>query len=159
MESREVRSTSPWPVERENLLRELFDRGFSAAQIADRMGGSISRSAVIGKLHRLKLTREKKHRCDESQPAPRKKRATSPRPAKPADVVRPAAVPILKAEEAPSLVFDITITRVSILEAKRDQCRYPAADDGSAMMVCGATVNGGSYCAAHRLLMIRKPVA
>jgi len=123
----------------------------------------ISRNAVIGKLHRLKLKRrDEKHApvvrnaADEAQTAPRKKRA---RPARTANVARPTAVQILRAEEAPSLAFDITTTRVSLLEARRYQCRYPAADDGSATVVCGRTVQGGSYCAAHRLVMIRKPVA
>src|SRR5687767_4326310 len=41
-----------WTDERIELLKEMWANGRSAAQIAAHLGG-ISRSAVIGKLHRL----------------------------------------------------------------------------------------------------------
>jgi GcrA cell cycle regulator len=43
-----------WSEELIERLRELWARGLSASQIADQLGG-ISRNAVIGKAHRLKL--------------------------------------------------------------------------------------------------------
>jgi len=44
-----------WSFERIALLRELWDEGLSTAGIGRRLG--ISKNAVIGKAHRLKLTR------------------------------------------------------------------------------------------------------
>jgi GcrA cell cycle regulator len=43
-----------WTDERVALLKQLWTDGLSASQIADRLGG-VSRNAVIGKVHRLKL--------------------------------------------------------------------------------------------------------
>ncbi len=45
---------------------------------------------------------------------------------------------------------DMRETRVHLLKARDGQCRWPAADDGSATMVCGAEVEIGSYCPEHR---------
>lgn len=45
-----------WTPAREHQLRQLKGRGYSAAQIAKQMGGT-TRSAVIGKLHRLGLVK------------------------------------------------------------------------------------------------------
>lgn len=43
-----------WTDERVEMLKQLWTEGLSASQIADRLGG-VSRNAVIGKVHRLKL--------------------------------------------------------------------------------------------------------
>ncbi len=44
-----------WTDERVALLRKLWSEGLSASQIAAQLGG-VSRNAVIGKVHRLKLS-------------------------------------------------------------------------------------------------------
>src|SRR4051795_7024894 len=44
-----------WTDERVELLRKLWSDGLSASQIAAQLGG-VSRNAVIGKVHRLKLS-------------------------------------------------------------------------------------------------------
>ncbi|MBT1155813.1 GcrA family cell cycle regulator [Aminobacter anthyllidis] len=44
-----------WTDERVELLRKLWSEGLSASQIAAQLGG-VSRNAVIGKVHRLKLS-------------------------------------------------------------------------------------------------------
>ncbi len=44
-----------WTDERVELLRKLWSEGLSASQIAGQIGG-VSRNAVIGKVHRLKLS-------------------------------------------------------------------------------------------------------
>lgn len=44
-----------WDKEKEEELKSLWHKGFSARQIADKMGG-VSRNAVIGKAHRLGLS-------------------------------------------------------------------------------------------------------
>lgn len=45
---------TPWPEARARALAEMWGRGFSAARIAQRLGG-VSRSAVCGKLMRMGL--------------------------------------------------------------------------------------------------------
>ncbi|HWK13233.1 MAG TPA: GcrA family cell cycle regulator [Rhizobiaceae bacterium] len=44
-----------WTDERVELLSKLWSEGLSASQIAAQLGG-VSRNAVIGKVHRLKLS-------------------------------------------------------------------------------------------------------
>jgi GcrA cell cycle regulator len=43
-----------WTDERVELLKKMWSEGLTASQIANKLGG-VSRNAVIGKVHRLKL--------------------------------------------------------------------------------------------------------
>lgn len=45
----------PWNDEKAELLKVLWSQGLSAAQIASRLGGGITRNAVISKRIRMKL--------------------------------------------------------------------------------------------------------
>ena len=45
---------SYWDETREAKLKELWEKGHTASQIAEALGGT-TRNAVIGKAHRLKL--------------------------------------------------------------------------------------------------------
>ncbi len=47
-----------WTREQIDLLRQLWNEGLTAAAIAARIGG-VSRSAVLGKVHRLRLRTDK----------------------------------------------------------------------------------------------------
>jgi GcrA cell cycle regulator len=60
-----------WTDERVELLRKLWSEGLSASQIAAQLGG-VSRNAVIGKVHRLKLS----SRGRATAAAPRQKKAS-----------------------------------------------------------------------------------
>ncbi|OAN56058.1 GcrA family cell cycle regulator [Sphingobium sp. TCM1] len=81
-----------WTDERIDQLKAMWERGLTASQIADELGG-VSRNAVIGKAHRLGL---------QSRPSPVKaneapKKAAPPRKPAPAPEVeapRAAAAPI-----------------------------------------------------------------
>src|SRR5215471_15155770 len=50
-------SYEPWTSARTELLKKLFDAGLSCSQIAGEIG--TTRNAVIGKMHRLGLSRPK----------------------------------------------------------------------------------------------------
>src|ERR1700682_6215760 len=63
-----------WTAERIELLKNRFEAGLSCRQIADDIG--VSRNAVIGKLSRLNLTREKN---GEARRAARKEVPKAPR--------------------------------------------------------------------------------
>ncbi|HUD95283.1 GcrA family cell cycle regulator [Sphingobium sp.] len=81
-----------WTDERIDQLKAMWERGLTASQIADELGG-VSRNAVIGKAHRLGL---------QSRPSPVKaneapKKAAPPPPRKPAseaEAPRTAAAPV-----------------------------------------------------------------
>ena len=50
---------SIWTDSKTAELRELWNTGLSTRDIADQLGGEFTRSAVIGKAHRLELERHK----------------------------------------------------------------------------------------------------
>jgi GcrA cell cycle regulator len=62
-----------WTDERVELLKKLWLEGLSASQIAGVLGEGVTRNAVIGKVHRLKLT----GRAKPASSAPRAR--TAPR--------------------------------------------------------------------------------
>jgi GcrA cell cycle regulator len=75
-----------WTDERVEVLKKLWSEGLSASQIAAQLGG-VSRNAVIGKVHRLKLS----GRGKTTTAAPRSKKvapaptiAAAPPPPRPA---------------------------------------------------------------------------
>tara|TARA_B100000959_G_scaffold231703_1_gene248309 strand:+ start:109 stop:258 length:150 start_codon:yes stop_codon:yes gene_type:complete len=47
-----------WTEEREQKLKELWRKGYTASQIAEMLGEDTTRNAVIGKAHRLKPLQE-----------------------------------------------------------------------------------------------------
>jgi hypothetical protein len=57
-----------WTLERIELLKRLWAEGFSSSHIATELGDGLTRNAVVGKIHRLKL------------PAPEKKQQSTGRP-------------------------------------------------------------------------------
>ncbi len=94
-----------WTDERIEQLRTMWEKGLTASQIADELGG-VSRNAVIGKAHRLGLkARPSPVKAVETPKAP--KAAPAPRPATAAPTpaapvraaapVRPAAPPVQRA--------------------------------------------------------------
>ena len=46
-----------WTEDRVAILREMYAAGFTASRIAERIGGGVTRNAVIGKAIRLGLPR------------------------------------------------------------------------------------------------------
>ena len=99
-----------WTDERIDTLCKLWEKGLTASQIADELGG-VSRNAVIGKAHRLGLKARpspvKSNDAPAPQPAkakePAKAAAPAPKPAAPkAAPTRTAAPAAPKPAPAPS---------------------------------------------------------
>lgn len=44
-----------WTSERTDTLTGMWARGFTAQEIADKIGPAVTRSSVLGKVHRLQL--------------------------------------------------------------------------------------------------------
>jgi len=63
-----------WTDERVDLLKRLWMEGLSASQIAGQLGDGVTRNAVIGKVHRLKLSA----RAKPAASAPRARPASRP---------------------------------------------------------------------------------
>ncbi|MEW6575252.1 MAG: GcrA family cell cycle regulator, partial [Pseudomonadota bacterium] len=87
-----------WTDERIDRLKSMWEKGLTASQIADELGG-VSRNAVIGKAHRLGLKSRPspvKANEGEAKPAPKPKakpveKAAAPRAAAPAPERSPSA--------------------------------------------------------------------
>ena len=146
-------STQPtWTTERLSLLKIHFEAGLSCSQIAAEIG--VSRNAVIGKLSRLNLARDKAG----NQPLVRK--STAKRPLQGA-VPRPR-LQLLRALQAapPPAVDDKPIHNghcCSLFELSDERCRWPISTPGAAdFCFCGnPPVEGLPYCPGHSRLAYR----
>ncbi|EXL08658.1 GcrA family cell cycle regulator [Aquamicrobium defluvii] len=157
-----------WTDERVELLRKLWAEGLSASQIAAQLGG-VSRNAVIGKVHRLKLSgrgrttaapaRQKKA---SSAPASRPARAASPARATAPTVgatalqvqfdAEPAARQHLRAVDN-NVVVPIS-RRLDLTQLTERTCKWPNGDPLSEdFHFCGNEAGeNGPYCAYHARL-------
>ncbi len=149
-----------WTAERVETLKKFFDAGLSCSQIACEIG--TTRNAVIGKMHRLGLSRPKNLFADRVK-----------RPRLPRDTWRPKALrPKLRGlniaaqREAlmaayPGPAGDAAAVesphKCSLLELSPAQCRWPISEPGSAdfAFCANPSVDGISYCAGHARLAYR----
>jgi GcrA cell cycle regulator len=137
-------ATGAWTDARIALMREYWDAGLTASQIAKKLGG-VSRSAVLGKVRRLGFpARVPRRRADIDQRpktrAARRRAANRERLA-----VSPAAA-------APFADADVPLAqRRTFDQLTPDACRWPIGEVGAAdFAFCGgASVAGKSYCARH----------
>jgi len=152
------RVQSAWTPERERRAVRLYLlEGFTAAEVADVLGPTFSRAAVIGKMRRLGcLKREARAVLAEPPAESRKPRRCSPRrvevrlpPQRP-----PQPLPPLREIEP-------TGTPTTLACLPHGACRWPIDDPGSGRMhlarFCGGPADGHTYCAAHRALAVRYP--
>ena len=144
-----------WNDLRISELTRMWRAGFSASQIARQLGG-VSRSAVIGKVHRLGVS---------SRPQPSGPRSPAARPTRVAragascvrrtfaaprePVTAPAPAPVLE-----------TCATATVLTLTDSSCRWPIGDpEMSAFGFCGrARAGRGPYCERHEPLGLRRRV-
>ena len=146
-------TTSVWTDDRIGRLKTLWLEGRTAEQIARDLQNGISRSAVLGKVHRLGLSAGRPVRSSVSRTA-----APEPR------VERPAARPIMgrvaadPASAPAERVPDLPIGEVTILTVRRGQCRWPYGDPAQAnFSFCGRPVARGAFCLCHAEVGYRTP--
>ena len=131
-------------------MMELVAQDMSASVIAGRMG--ITRNAVLGKLHRMRLER-KRPTVVKSVP-PRRKYAWR----KPILITPAERIIIASPLDAAAVPIE---QRRSILELQNAHCRFPYGNPKRAgFFYCGfssADVLGGRpYCTAHARLCCRE---
>jgi GcrA cell cycle regulator len=140
-----------WTDERVELLRKLWSEGLSASQIAAQLG-SVTRNAVIGKVHRLGLS----GRAAPSKPArpafkaPRPQRPAAAAPSAPRRISEPATSapaaepppPVRYVEEAPG--------SATVLTLGAHMCKWPIGDPSAeGFTFCGRRATDGPYCGEH----------
>ena len=156
-----------WTDERVELLSKLWADGLSASQIAAEFGG-ITRNAVIGKVHRLKLSGRAKS-SSSAGVRPRKPRAQPQfaRAARPVargnTALARAPMPYIEVEADPEPEIHDNVVpmgqRVSILQLTDATCHWPIGDPGSAdFAFCGGkTTSLHPYCAYHCRIAYQPP--
>jgi GcrA cell cycle regulator len=153
-----------WTEQKIQMLKDMWGHGYSASEIAKHLGG-LTRNAVIGKAHRLKLSSRPspiKH-ADESTAGlagspgnlppimkqTRKRVMLRPLP------VMPTASPIKTPNKDNSYrSFDSTIKRtegIAVTKAGDRHCRWPVGDPRSPdFRFCGCNAyEGMPYCIDH----------
>ncbi len=173
-----------WTDERVEILKTLWAEGLSASQIAAQLGG-ISRNAVIGKVHRLKLSsrgravpppsRQKKptreapaaERPAARESSPARNAAPQPKTATPvigATALKPRAeteaeVLAEMPPESSAVVVPIS-RRLALTELTERTCKWPIGDPLSEdFHFCGNDAgDSGPYCSYHSRMAFQ-PVA
>jgi GcrA cell cycle regulator len=156
----ERRPLMTWTDARIAELSRLWAAGVSASGIAEALGDDVSRSAVLGKLHRLKLLGSRK-----AASAPR--RYDGPAAAKaatlrsigavergpaPADGPSPPRSPWREAAFAP---LAGTAPR-PWLTRRFGECALPVGGEGEDLLSCCAPARRrGAYCAAHHAIVFK----
>lgn len=157
-----------WTDERVELLKKLWAEGLSASQIAAQLGG-VSRNAVIGKVHRLKLSGRGR---TTAAPARQKKASSAPAASKPVRAAAPArsAAPTIGAtalqvqfdsepvarqqlRSSDNVVVPIS-RRLDLTQLTERTCKWPNGDPLSEdFHFCGNEAGeSGPYCAYHARL-------
>lgn len=151
-----------WTDERVELLKKLWADGLSASQIAGQLGG-ISRNAVIGKVHRLKLS--SRGRATATQPRQKKTASASVKTAgrtvtrtmtasigATALQVQFDAEPVARHALRP--IEDVVVPisrRLKLVELSERTCKWPNGDPlAEDFHFCGNDAGeAGPYCTYH----------
>jgi GcrA cell cycle regulator len=136
-----------WTTERIELLQIHFTAGLSCREIANEIG--VSRNAVIGKLSRLNLTREKKlviRRDGAGKSRPRSVPRLQYR------MLRKLFSDALPADGEDQIIH--SDQHCSLLELSEERCRWPISSPGEKdFCFCGnRPLEGVPYCAGHARL-------
>lgn len=158
-------STFDWTAERIAELRTKWESYESASDIASHFSGlpnGPSRSAVIGKVHRLKL--EKRRDPWKRIPSPRSALELEARAERERQRLREKYAkrrlrlhqrqvfggPIVNFTEDKPLPQEppppVEFFGIALLDLNRDECRYPRGE-GASVLFCGQPqIEGSSYC-------------
>ena len=138
-----------WTDERIELLKSCFDAGLSCREIADRIG--VSRNAVIGKISRLNLKREKAAGLARKDAVPGAPRRGGLR-------LRRIILKSVTVDEAVQPETPIHNGHTcSLFELSAETCRWPITTPGADdFCFCGnPPVEGLPYCPGHSRLAYR----
>ncbi len=137
-----------WTDDRVDILKKLWGDGHTAAEIAKKLGG-VTRNAVIGKAHRLKLSNRVSPIQQNKKPANKnieqklvKKVSSNSNVAKVSAVSAKKSAPVISGE------------LYSLMDLKPRMCRWPSGDPREENFgFCGdTTISGIPYCEEHAKL-------
>jgi GcrA cell cycle regulator len=136
---------TPWTEELVARLKYLWQEGYSAARIVKEIGpGRLTRNAVIGKAHRLKLPERR----------PRMRMPYKRKHHKPERVAAPPPPPLKSM--LPATPTAPPMRRLGLFELAEMQCHFPIGDPTlPGFFFCGADA-AQLYCPFHQH-MARRP--
>ncbi len=141
-----------WTDERVTLLRQLWGEGKTAAEIAKELGEGVTRNAVIGKAHRLKLASRISPIQQNNKKAALKKK------------VEKAKTKVSIAATRQQIVKAVTEKKrtepaVKLEKLTENMCRWPLGDPKDVNFgFCGCKSETGlPYCAEHAVLAYQIP--
>ena len=152
-----------WSDERTETAKKLWADGLSASKIAALLGG-VSRSAVIGKLHRLNLP-------DRGAAVARHNRSHSTK-RKPTQTPTVAVASVSRVDKVRALVSDglpipppaeTDIPRIATVDLEPHHCRFPCVADVKKVgpydpIFCGLKPHKGlPYCEIHARRAFQPP--
>jgi GcrA cell cycle regulator len=166
------RNPNEWTDAQSDLVAKLWIEGKSAGEISRLVPGK-SKNAVIGRVHRLGLSKQGRAACAAPPPDVRKrlfKVAKPARPAKPAPVAKIVTGGWANAVSSPALQQEraaeghAAAARVSktdvespnarpFLEATKG-CKWPLGERGAIMSCCNPVADGKRYCPGHYAVSI-----
>lgn len=133
-----------WTPERILIVKVMWDDGNSATQIASTLGKRVSRSAVLGKVHRLGLSKRGKGTGPKQRI--RAERRTP-------FVVKAPLQPIQAPEPDPTITLE---HKIRFMDAENHHCHWPLWDGDEPIrdrFYCGTptadVLDGRPYCSAH----------
>jgi len=165
-----------WTDERVELLKKLWMEGLSASQIAGELGDGVTRNAVIGKVHRLKLSARAKptNTAPRARPAARTapRRVASPaasmshvsaKPRQATSMPRPQVMGATALAMAPEMDTQLYVApatqeifipedkRLNLLQLNESTCKWPIGDPLTKdFYFCGQhSLESGPYCEFH----------
>lgn len=168
-----------WTDERVEVLKKLWAEGLSASQIAGELGQGVTRNAVIGKVHRLKLSGRAKPTSSPARPratsrtvrrpstggsggassgasvaAAMKRRNMSAAPTMGATALKADESAEIEHEVVSAQVQELFIPeadRISLLQLSEDTCKWPIGDPlNPDFYFCGQhSLEGKPYCEFH----------
>lgn len=148
-----------WTDERVKLLKQLWEIGDSCSEIAASLGGGVTRNAIIGKVHRLGLTK----RLDPN--APRAKRSvpndTRGKFARIAHNIKKresertldgSLPPDSAAAEYEAAPIPKEFLGIGLLDLTDSTCRFPRGEDKDTRFCGQQPMKGSPYCpTCHRI--------
>lgn len=144
--------------------KEWWSRGWSGERIAKQLGGSFTRAAVIAKMHRVGLKRDKRERQPRAQrvimpPSMRPRLRGLPPKSKKAFVMRPirnhfVGLPSPEPRRTMQRQIANDVARVAHDDLKPSHCRWIVGDPktipNNEPLYCGhARERGLAYCSVH----------
>lgn len=126
-----------WTDDRVAVLKKLWGEGKTAAEIAKELGG-VTRNAVIGKAHRLKLS-------NRVSPIQQNKKVAAPKPQN--QNTQTPVQPRKRIKE----VIDDDRERIPLTDLNAGECRWPMGDPREANFgFCGCkALPSLPYCLEH----------